>query len=472
ADDFTASSEAPNAAWPPPAAGEPLPPVDAAGRRAPATLGLPFPYYADVVTRTWVTDDGLVAFGPPVRRPDPALGPAAAGVPAIAVLWRPGRRHGTPRITRTAEAWSVVWTLPERREPVAAVAMLIDGDIRLWVAPDAPVDGAVTGLNAPDGRTLGIVSAEIAGTPLRLGSPGGWARLSLDAVPGASLTPNTVLQVKALLTADGAPETVVEAAALGNRLTFDPTELSLSTDAPSPGGAFTAELAIATDGQVAARGAEARFQVPVGAEVDPGALPADLQLVDGELVWRGRIEPGARVTLSWPMTVRAGVPPGTRLVVLARLRGDGMARTERRAAATVRGGPTPTIDKRASVGAALAGERIAFVLRAANAGPAAARTTLVDDMPAGLAFLAGSATATIGPRPTWDPQARRLVWSGDVPGGAVVEVRYVAVFDGRPGQRVSNALTVTSDDGARLTTSAEVVGASGRCYLPVAFGRR
>ncbi|MEO8082362.1 MAG: S8 family serine peptidase [Ardenticatenales bacterium] len=471
-EDYSAQTEAPNTAWPPPVRGEPIAPADGAGRRPPVSLGLPFPYYAEIITRTWVTDDGLVAFSAPVARPDPALGPAAAGVPAIALLWRPGRSLGMPRIVRSADAWTVVWSTPERSVPIAALSMRMDGDIWLWVAADAPVDGAITGLNAADGRTLTLATAEIAGTSVHLGSPGGWARLSLDAVPSTSLTPNTLLHVKATLAADGSPETVVEASALGNRLTFDPSELSLSTDAPGPGGAVTAELTIATDGPVAARNAQARIQVSSAADIDPATLPPELQLVEGELLWKGRIEPHEPVTLSWPMKVRPDVPPGTRLVVLVRLQADGMARTERRAAATIRSGPPPTVQKRPSISAALAGERIGWVLRAENPGPMTTRMTLVDAMPAALAIAPESVTASLGPGPTWDPVARRLGWSGDVPSGMAVEVRFATRFEGLVGERVANALVVTTDDGARLTTSADVVGAGGRCYLPLVFGRR
>ena len=208
-----------------------------------------------------------------------------------------------------------------------------------------------------------------------------------------------------------------------------------------------------------------------GVVVDPGSLSPELRLVDGELVWQGRVAPGTFLALAWQMTVRPAVPPGTRLLVLARLRADGLPRTDRRASATVRRGPVPTIHKAALSGAARPGERVHWVLRAVNADATMTRLTLIDQLPAALTWVPDSARASSGPAPTWDAAERQLSWTGDVQPGAAIEVRFETRFGGQVGERVSNRLTVTSDSGIRLTTAAEVFGAAGRCYLPVAWAR-
>lgn len=471
-DDFTVVPERPTTGWPPPVAGSPLPPADGEGRPAPLALRRPFPFYADVVTRTWVTDDGLVAFAPPPAEPHGALGPAAAGVPAVAALWRPGRRLGTPRAFSDGDATVVQWTAPGRAAPLAAVSFDADGAMRLWLAADAPRDGAIVGLHAPDGRTLTLVAAEIAGVPVRLVGPGGWARLTFDAVPGASLAPNSPLEVRATVSTAGGEPVTVAAHARANRLTFEPSELTLSAGEVPPGGTVGAELNVTTRGDITARGAEARVQLPAGVEVVPGTLSPELRLVDGELVWQGRVDAGTSVALAWQMAVRAPVTDGTRLTVVARLRADGVASTDRRATAVVRRVPAAALVKQPSVGGALVGERVGWRIRGRNVSAVAQRLSLSDVVPPELRYVAGSATASLPPAPVWDASAARLTWQGEVPPGAWVEVRFDSVFAGQPGARVANAVTLDADDGARLTTAAEVVGARGRSYLPWAYAGR
>jgi len=472
AEDYVAVPDRRTADWPPAPGGSALPAADGAGGRPPVPVGVPAPFFAEVVTRTWVTDDGLIAFAPPVQRPDPALGPAAAGVPAIAVLWRPGRPLGSPRIQRSGDGFAVLWMAPGARpEPVAAASLDQDGTIRLWIAPDAPVSGAIVGLHAADGRTLSMAAAEIVGTPLRLTSPGGWARLALDAVPGASLSANSQLRLNAVLSSEGVGDTSMAATVLVNRLTFDPTELTLSTDAPVPGRPFSAELSVATDGRIAARDADVRIQLPAGVDLVPGSQSPELRIVEDELVWQGRIEPGQVMPFAWQMALRPTVPDGTRLVVLARVRAKDVARTDFYAVATVRQRPAATISKRSARSAARPGELVPWVLRALNTEATSARLTLVDPLPGGLTFEPDSARASLGPAPVWDAATRTLRWTGDVPPGSAIEVTFDTRFAGRTGTWVSNVLEVTSADGTRLTTAAPVLGAAGRVYLPLASSR-
>ena len=58
-----------------------------------------------------------------------------------------------------------------------------------------------------------------------------------------------------------------------------------------------------------------------------------------------------------------------------------------------------------------------------------------------------------------------------MPHGSAVGVTFDPRFAGQPATWVSNVLEVTSADGARLTTAANVLGASGRVYLPLASSR-
>ncbi len=464
-DDVTVVPERRSPTWPPPAGGVALGPTDGHGRRAPVALRRPLPFYADIVTRTWVTDDGLVAFAPPAPWPEPATGPAAAGVPAVAVWWRPGQRLGTPLLQTDGATTTVLWTAPGRSEPLAAVAFDADGAIRLWQAADAPRDGAIVGLRAPDGRTLTLSAAEVAGVPLRLVGPGGWARLAFDAVPGASLGPNSRLLVQALLSANGADPVEVAAQATANRLSFAPSELTLSSAEVAPGGVVAAELQLATAGDLDARGAEVRVQLPAGVDLVPGSLSPGLRLDQGEILWQGRVGI-APPALGWQMAVRSPVADGTRLVVVARLRADGVPVEERRAVAFVRRTPQAQLELRPSLSGPRSGERLTWRLRGRNAGAGAQALELRAVLPAGLRYVEGSARASLPPAPVWDPAAGRLAWRGDVPAGAVVEVRLDTVFVGRPGERIVTTAVMDAADESRLTTSAEVRGALGRCYLP------
>jgi uncharacterized repeat protein (TIGR01451 family) len=441
--------------------------------RGPVDLSVGLPFGDRVYTRTWLTDDGLLLFAPPAFAL-PALGPQAAGAPAVAVAWRPGRGGVAPMVSAGADGLRATWSAEEDALSAVALHLAPDGSLEWSFGPTARVDDAIAGLNTADGEVLELPrEARAAGQSVRVAPRLDWARLSFQARVGNTVGPNTRLENRARLLGPSGERTLADAIWV-NRLSLAASRLDVEATEPEADRVVTLRLRLRAEGDVPARDVEARVRLPDGADLLPASLDEDLSILDEgrDLRWRGRLEPGEIRDLSWQMRVRPGLPAQARLMVVATLSATGVRPFERTVEFGAGGGSMASWTKQAIRTAPLPGEASPYVLHARNPLPVAARLTISDVLPVGLSYVEGSATASLGPDPEWEAASRRVSWSGEVPAGHWVFVRFVTRPTAEAGTRLLNQAWLVVAGGPATPAEAEVLVAVDRIYLPrVALGR-
>ena len=107
---------------------------------------------------------------------------------------------------------------------------------------------------------------------------------------------------------------------------------------PVPGARLGYQLQLVANGQVEARGVEARVDLPDAAQLDLASLPPGM-VPDpdaGALTWRGRLSPDRPLNLAWTMSLDPALPPGARVTAQAAVQAPGVPTVRRIASTAVR----------------------------------------------------------------------------------------------------------------------------------------
>jgi len=455
------------------------------GRGAPVGLGMAFPYFTEVYTRAWITDDGLLAFGLPDASADPVFGPhGASGAPLIAPLWRAGPSE-TPRrawIVRGADAVTVTWTARDALgegsrsgigDPGAfAVVLEPSGRLAFLYGPQAATAGAQAGLRGPGVERLVVPPEDLRpGRRVDIEGPGGWAWLTFQTRVGAGVPPNGLVQHTARLRANG-PERALAAAARVNRLRLAAGVVAWPRT-PAAGSRVAYTLAVAAEGDVAARDVEAWAAVPDAGEVSLESLSPGLvyDAASDTLRWRGTLAAGERRDLAWSVRLGADLPVGAQVATRAgaRAKAETVPEVDLIHRMTVQSADLSGSAKRVSRSVARPGDVVTFTLRVANGGARPARVEVTDALPTELTYVPRSAWASTGEVPAWDAGSRSLRWRGAVAAGGAAEVRFEARFEG--DAEVANVMRVTEEGGAHVAAWAEVRRERARVWLPLVASR-
>ncbi len=461
----------PNLAAEPGSAGQPVAPGEG------FDLGVPFPLHTQVYTRAWVTGDGLLLFRPPgAERPGGTGGPdGATELPPLAVapLWRDrGSGAPWPTLRREADRVTVTWPAVED-EAAVSVTLRVDGRLGFTYGEAVAPLGAVAGVGGDEAGRGGLVlpaDAVAPGGGIAFSPPVSWRWLRFTARVASGLAPNSGVGHSAWLQAAGG-ELVRHGQILANGLDLDASELSVAPARPVPGAQVRYQLQLVANGQVEARGAEARVDLPDAAQLDLASLPPGMMPDPdvGSLTWRGRLSPDRPLTLAWTMSLDPALPPGARVTAQAVVQAPGVPTVRRVASTAVRATDFSGSWKRVDRAVAWPGQVLSFTLRAVNAGQVGRTVTLQDALPPGLVLVPGSLSASSGPPPRWDEGSRSLRWSGPVAAATAVEVTFQAWFG---SGAVTNVMHL--DDGAGTVAAfwADVAEARYRVLLPLVTAGR
>ncbi len=449
------------------------------GVHGPFALDLAFPFYTEVYTQAWATDDGRLTFTPPGSDTSAAFDPGSVGAPVIAPLYQARSADAPPReveVLRGAGAVTVTWSIASAESADSHVYAVLDeaGALRFGYGLAVDASGARAGLRAPDGHLLEIPSTYVRpGRSVELDPPGGWARLTFQSRVGNAVEANGRVSHVARLRGAGR-EHLLTAGVRANRLRLDGSLIEVTPSMPLPGSVLRYGAHLIASGDIPARDVELWIDVPDAVTLDPGSLSTGLSYdpVADVLRWRGGLSPGEPRHFTWSAVVDPDLPPGARIVTRAeirpRLAGVPTARLVH--AVRVQTSDLSGSTKTASPPVARPGETVMFTLRAANAGPAATEVELSDALPPELTYQEGSATSSAGGAPIWDAVSRTLRWRGLVPAAGAVELRFAARYAG-PGP-VTNVLRVADTAGAHFAAWAEVYPERARLYLPRVERRR
>jgi uncharacterized repeat protein (TIGR01451 family) len=305
----------------------------------------------------------------------------------------------------------------------------------------------------------------LSGMLTRVRAANAWQRLTYRATLGSSSEPNRV--VAHTLRLDGAGSTRVLTASLPvNQVTLSRSTLEAWPAEPAVGASVAYTLTLEAAGDVAARGVEARIDLPDSLALAQEQLPASLVYEEAthSLRWRGNLALGSPTALSWRAVIDPAVEIGGRIVTRALIRASGIETVERRQALRVDASRFRASRQRVSRRVAWPGQVISFVLQVANASPQASAVTVTDALPDGLELRPATLRASVGSAPDWDEASRSLHWSGEVPAGSRVDLRFDAAFVAIGP--VVNVMRLTDAHGLVVADWVEIWPALARLQLP------
>lgn len=446
------------------------------GVHGPIALGLAFPFYTEVYTQAWATDDGLLTFGPPGADPASdfgAGGAGRAGGPMIAPLFQP-RPAGAPpldvHILRGAQGITLTWTAAVDPSGEAGFEAVLEesGAIRFAYGRSTDLSGGRTGLKAPDGHIVDVPSEFLhPGRSVVLNPPGGWAWLRFQTRVGFAVEANGLVGHLARLRGAGREQTLA-AAVRANRLRLDASAIEATPSMPTAGSTLHYTLRLIATGEIPARDVELWIDIPDATLLDPASLGPELtyDAAADALRWRGSVAPDRPRLFTWSAVVRAGIATGARIVTRAEIRPrtTGVPVVHLLHATRLQTTDLSGSTKTALPPVARTGAPVRFTLRAANAGSKAAPAEITDALPPELIYEPGSATTSAGEPPEWDALSRTLRWQGDISAAGAVEVRFTARYAG--SEPVVNVMRVADKSGAHFAAWAEVVPERARVFLP------
>lgn len=456
--------------------------VEAGGTHAPAlrpgvhgpiALGLAFPFYTEVYTQVWATDDGLLTFGPPGADPAAEFGAGGPGDPMIAPLFR-RRPTGTQpldvQLLHGAQGITLTWSAAGDPSGESGFQAVLEesGAVRFAYGRSADLNGARSGLRAPDGHAVEVPPAYLRpGRSVEMNPPGGWAWLRFQTRVGFAVEANGLVGHLARLRGAGREQTLA-AAVRANRLRLDASAIDATPSMPVAGSTIRYVLRLTATGEIPARDVELWVDIPDATSLDPASLGPELayDAAADALRWRGSVAPDRPRLFTWSSVVRAGVAAGARIVTRAEIRPrtTGVPVVHLLHATRLQTADLSGSTKTAHPPVARTGTPVRFTLRAANAGPKATVVEVTDALPPELAYEPGSAAASTGEPPEWDALSRTLRWQGDVPAAGAVEIRFTARYAGTGP--VTNVMRVAEEAGAHFAAWAEVLPERARVFLP------
>ncbi len=199
--------------------------------------------------------------------------------------------------------------------------------------------------------------------------------------------------------------------------------------------------------------------LPTQVTVMAGSLPGGMTQSGGQLLWSGTVNAGATTTLSFRVTVNAGVQNITAVnsVVIA---GGGALLTRTASTSIGASGPNlSTSTKTVLPTTALAGEELTYTIALRNTGNQAATVRITDTLPSGVTVVAGSLPGGM------TQTGNRLTWNGTVNAGATTSLVFNVEIDaGVEGVTLLNSVQIS--DGAGLThirQASTTVPGAGPC---------